>query len=96
MDNKESTSIQQDLQKQTADLKIKKVRFVTLRAWITYLASLFMKDIGKIPDNIGNRMLITNNMYITKKYMSSIIQIEELGEDSVVTLIGELNRALRE
>lgn len=96
MDNKESTSIQQDLQKQTADLKIKKVRFVTLRAWITYLASIFMKDIGKIPDNIGNRMLITNNMYITKKYMSSIIQIEELGEDSVVTLIGELNRALRE
>ena len=43
MDNKESTSIQQDLQKQTAGLKIKKVRFVTLRAWITYLASLFMK-----------------------------------------------------
>lgn len=89
-------SAQESLQKATANKqKYKKLRFITIRALMSYFASQFMKDTGKIPDNIGNNMLITNNMYITKLYMSSIIQIKELGAGSVITLIGEVNRHLR-
>ena len=89
-------SAQESLQKAIANKhKYKKLRFITIRALMSYFASQFMKDTGKIPDNIGNNMLITNNMYITKLYMSSIIQIKELGAGSVITLIGEVNRQLR-
>lgn len=72
-----------------------KIKFLTIKALVSYFASQFMKDTGKIPDNIGNNILITNNMYITKLYMNSVIQVKELGNNSVITLIGELNALLR-
>lgn len=76
--------------------KYKPERFMWLKMWISYLVSLTMKDRGKIPDNIGDRVLITNNMYITKLYMSTIIHVYELGTNTPITLIGVLNSALRD
>ena len=55
--------------------KPKKERFIWVKMWINYLVSLTMKDRGKIPDNIGDRILITSNLYITKLYMTTIFQI---------------------
>lgn len=71
-------------------------RFLWIKMWISYLISLTMKDRGKIPDNIGDRILITNNMYITKLYMSTIVHIYELGPNTPITLVGVLNSALRD
>ena len=76
--------------------KPKKERFLFIKVWVSYLLSLFMKDRGKIPDNIGDKIVITNNLYITKIYMSTIIQIIELGQYTPVTLLGVLNNALRD
>jgi hypothetical protein len=76
--------------------KVKPDRFLWVKMWISYLVSLTMKDRGKIPDNIGDRILITNNMYVTKLYMSTIIQIYELGTSTPITLLGVLNSALRD
>lgn len=76
--------------------KPKKEHFVWAKMWISYLVSLTMKDRGKIPDNIGDRILITNNMYITKLYMSTIIQVYELGANTPITLVTILNQGLRE
>lgn len=86
--------------KKTADIekatKPKQEHMLWLKMWINYLVSLTMKDRGKIPDNIGDRILITNNMYITKLYMTTIVHIYELGTATPITLLEILNGALRD
>lgn len=74
----------------------KKEHFKWAKMWINYLLSMTMKDRGKIPDNIGDRILITNNMYITKLYMTTIVHIVELGSECPETLLGCLNSLLRD
>lgn len=74
----------------------KKEHFKWAKMWVNYLLSMTMKDRGKIPDNIGDRILITNNMYITKLYMSTIVHIVEFGPDCPETLLGCLNDLLRD
>lgn len=69
--------------------------FDWIRMWISYALSIFMKDRGKIPDNIGDRILISNNMYITKLFMSTIINVQELGPTTPETMIEVLNKQLR-
>lgn len=80
----------------SAQGKAKPERFKWVKMWINYLVSLTMKDRGKIPDNIGDRILITNNMYITKLYMTTIVHIYELGQNTPITLLEILNGALRD
>lgn len=60
-----------------------------IKMWITYLVSLTTKDRGTIPNNIGNKILITNNMYITKHYLSEVIQIVDLSLKTPVTILGQ-------
>lgn len=76
--------------------KPKKEHFLWVKMWINYLVSMTMKDRGKIPDNIGDRILITNNMYITKLYLTTIVHIYELGQNTPVTLMEILCGALRD
>lgn len=76
--------------------KPKSERFKWVKMWISYLVSLTMKDRGKIPDNIGDKILITNNIYITKLYMTTIVHVYELGQNTPITLLGILNGALRD
>lgn len=76
--------------------KGKKERFLWVKMWVSYIISMTMKDRGKIPDNIGDKVLITNNLYITKLYMSTIIHIHELGANTPETMIGVINRVLRD
>lgn len=74
----------------------KKEYFLREKMWISYLLSMMQKDRGKIPENIGNKMLISNNMYITKSYMSSMIQIISLSLQTPQTLISEILQELRD
>lgn len=76
--------------------KPKKEKFLWVKMWINYLVSLTMKDRGKIPDNIGDRILITSNLYITKLYMTTIVKLYELGPNTPITFLEILNGALRE
>lgn len=69
--------------------------FAWVHMWITYVASMLMKDQRRIPDNIGNKILITNTMYVTSRYMSVIIQVVDLGDKAPITYVGELIRELR-
>ena len=71
------------------------MKFLRTRMWINYLLSAFQKDRGKIPTNIGDKILITNNMYITKYFMSSTIQIKNLSLDTPITFAGDIVRYLR-
>lgn len=74
----------------------KKEYFLREKMWISYLLSMMQKDRGKIPENIGNKMLISNNMYITKSYMSSMIQIISLSLQTPQTLVSEILQELRD
>ena len=89
-----------DTLRKTAELankdKPKPEHFLWVKMWISYLLSMFLKDRGKIPDNIGDKILITNNMYITKQFMSTIIHIYEFGPYTPVTFMEVLNGTLRE
>lgn len=69
--------------------------FLTLRVWVNFILSSLQKDRGRIPDNIGSKMLISNNMYITRYYMNSIVQVSSLSIDTPVTFSSELLRYVR-
>ena len=92
----EKRSLRQSVQDASAySRKAPEEKFRTLKMWVTYLVSLTTKDRGKIPDNIGNRVLIGNNIYITKLYMNSIIRIIEFGKFTPQTFLMVLNERLR-
>lgn len=69
--------------------------FVRWKMWISLALSYFVKDRGVIPGDIGNRILISNNMYATKAYLSSIIHVSSLSLETPVTLIQCINEELR-
>lgn len=94
-DNSLRSSVKSATKSYNAD-KPKKERLLWLKMWINYAVSLTMKDRGKIPDNIGDRILISNNMYITKLYMTTIVHVYELGQNTPVTLMEILCGALRD
>lgn len=73
----------------------KKEHFLVWKMWLNYLVSLVEKDRGRIPDNIGNKMLITNNLVITKAGMTSYIQIETLSLETPQFLISRICEDLR-
>lgn len=68
----------------------KSEKFLVAKMWLAYLVSLTTRDRGAIPENIGNSILITNNIYITKKFLSSVVQLVELSLDTPVTFLGEM------
>ena len=60
--------------------KKKKEKFLRTRMWFYTFTSMLFNDRGTIPPNIGNNVMITNNLYITKNSLSSIITIPEFSE----------------
>ena len=70
--------------------------FIRERMWLSYLLSSFTKDIGKIPENIGNDIRVTNNTYITKNFISSIIHVEELGFNTPTVVLEQIAQRLRD
>ena len=55
--------------------KVKKERFLRERMWFSTLLSKFFTDRGTIPDNIGNNVLVTNNVYITKNHITALFLV---------------------
>ena len=70
--------------------KQKKERFQVLRMWISTFISAVFNDRGTIPPNIGDNILVTNNVYITKYSLSALIGIVELSNDTPVGFISDL------
>lgn len=87
------TQVKEDTEVST---KYRPGMFTWVHMWITYIASMLMKDQRRIPDNIGNKILITNTMYVTARYMSVILHIVDMGDNAPITYVGEIIRELRE
>lgn len=93
--NRQKKSARDNVKDSRSVVKYTPGAFAWVHMWITYVASMLMKDQRRIPDNIGNKILITNTMYVTSRYMSVIIQVVDLGDKAPITYVGELIRELR-
>lgn len=55
-----------------------KEKHIRLRMWVSTFLSKFFTDRGTIPDNIGNNMLVSNNVCITKNNITAYILVTEM------------------
>lgn len=76
--------------------KRKKERFIVTRMWFSTLISAFFADRGTIPDNIGNNVLITNNLYITKNHLTALIQVLEMSETTPISWTSDLIKFVKD
>lgn len=79
-----------DTLKQKAKTKKKKERFLRTRMWVSTLISTVFNDRGTLPPNIGNNILVTNNLYVTKNALSAVIMVGEFSDDTVVGFCSDL------
>lgn len=84
-----------DLNKR-AKVKRKKERFIRTRMWLSTLMSAFFTDRGTIPENIGNNMLVLNNVVITKKSITAMILVIEMSETTPLCWTSELLKYVKD
>lgn len=71
-------------------------RFELVKMWMYTIASTIQKDRGVIPNDIGNKILITPNMYVTKLFLSSVLQVTEMGLLTPTQFTQDLIETVRE
>ncbi len=74
----------------------KKERFIVTRMWLSTFVSKFFSDRGTIPDNIGNNILVTNNLIITKNNLTAIIQVQEMSEVTPLAWTSDLIKHVKD
>lgn len=67
-----------------------KNKFIRTRMWVSTIVSSLFNDRGTIPPNIGNNILISNNVYVTRKALSAVFTIREFSDDTVVGFCSDL------
>lgn len=87
MSRKDSTA---DVLKKQAKEHRKKEKFIKLRMWISVIASSIFNDRGSIPPNIGNNIMITNNVYITKNSINGLILVCEFSNTTPMCWTSDL------
>jgi len=55
-------------------------RFIRTRMWVSLFISKFFSDGGKIPRDIGNDILVTNNQVFTRNHITQWIVVQEMNE----------------
>lgn len=96
MKNKENqTSVASKLKAHNKERK-EKEKFILPRMWISTLISHFFTDRGTIPANIGNNILVTNNLIITKNSLTAVILVEEMSEITPLSWTSDLLHAVKE
>lgn len=81
--------------KEDSKVRRKRERFVRSRMWLSTLISKFFNDRGAIPDNIGNNMLITNNLYVTKNNLTAILHVYEMSEGTPISWTSDLVESVK-
>lgn len=94
----ETSSHSADMNKELKSHKKKKrkgLRFSRTRMWFSIFMSAINKDLGSIPKNIGNNILISNNTYVTKHALSAMFIMKEYSLDVPVNAASELVERLK-
>lgn len=76
--------------------KVKKERFLRERMWFSTLLSKFFTDRGTIPDNIGNNVLVTNNVYITKNHITALFLVTEMSSVTPICWMSDLAQHVKD
>ena len=82
--------------KQINKKKNKKERFLKTRMWFSTIISALYNDRGVIPPNIGNNILVGNNMYVTKNNLSACILIKEYSDDTPVAFMSHAMKEVKD
>ena len=75
--------------------KRRKERFIRSRMWFSTIISALYNDRGTIPQNIGNNMMIGNNIYITKGALNAVVLIQEMSTDTPIAFISEMIESVK-
>ena len=80
--------------KKQAKTQTKRDRFIRTRMWFSTLIASVFNDRGTIPPNIGNKIMVTNNLYVTKNSLSVVFAIREFSDDTYVGFCSDLIQAV--
>ncbi|MBR1444782.1 MAG: hypothetical protein IJ583_14770 [Firmicutes bacterium] len=69
--------------------------FPAARMWFSTFLSIFKGDKGTIPGDIGDKIYIGENMYVTKNYMSAVIMIREFSLDTVLSMTSDMIKTVK-
>lgn len=75
--------------------KSKKERWIKTRMWFSTFLSYIYPDMGYIPENLGNNILIVNNRYITKNSISAVIILKEFSEMTPISYMSEVIKEVK-
>lgn len=95
MEQQNNVEIGERLKKQSKKRR-KKEGFIRTRMWFYTFMSLLFNDRGDIPPNIGNNIMITNNLYITKNSLSALILIPEFSPDMPIAWTSDLVQSVKD
>jgi hypothetical protein len=88
-----STELLAKRMRKRAKTTASKERFLTWRMWGDTLLSFLRTDRGSVPQDIGDRLYVGNNMYVTKNSLTSVVVIEEF---STITPIATASAIIKE
>lgn len=94
-EKQENTSVGAMLKKQHKERK-KKERFIKSRMWFSTFMSIITNDRGSIPPNIGNNILISNNLYVTKNSLSSVITVAEFSNETKLAWTSDMLQVVKD
>ena len=81
--------------KKQAKTQTKRDRFIRTRMWFSTLIASVFNDRGTIPPNIGNKIMVTNNLYVTKNSLSVVFAIREFRKLNLKCITSRLIFRLR-
>lgn len=70
--------------------------FLREKMWLDFFISTFLKKLNEIPKNIGNKVLINNDNYMSKLGITTITEITELSNRTPTSLIREIVDYMRD
>lgn len=86
----------QDSFRRIAEKNTKSRRFAVWKMWFGIFISRLFPDRAAIPENIGNSVVINNNMYITKTAITKLVLITDLGLTSPIAFMSEATLAVKQ
>lgn len=82
--------------KSVSKTKKKREKFLRTRMWFSTMISAFYKDRGVIPQNIGNNVMVGNNIYITKHSLNAVIIVKEFSIETPFAIMSDIVSYVKE
>lgn len=78
-----------------ADIRLKREKHIVWRMWFNVLLAHYFQDRGKLLRNIGDKIYIGNNQFVTKYGFTAMICIEEFSLDTPVGFMSVITNRVK-